>query len=376
MENYLGFSFDELSEKKAYWTAREISQQPNCWKKAVEIVKEKRAEIDDFIQQITSHKLHNIIFTGAGTSAFVGEALAAILTKENNKNCSENSNLNKLNFKDVATTDLVADPYAYLNDIPTLLVSFARSGNSPESKASIDICNQILTNVKHLIITCNIDGEMAQNADLDNSLVLYMPAETNDKSFAMTSSFSSMFLSAYLCFSPKNEADVVKSIAKSEGDFADFIDEIKQLASLDLQRVVYLGTGIMQGLAHEAALKLLELTAGKMVALHESPLGFRHGPKSIINTQTLVLILGNTDNYTKQYERDLYNEIKGDNTAAIRCLNFKQLPISQFLSCCLFVQSFAFFCSLKLLISPDNPCPTGEVNRVVQGVNIYNLQQE
>ncbi len=63
-----------------------------------------------------------IILTGAGTSAFAGRALAPILT-----------GAIKRRVDAIATTDLVADPQEYLaEDIPTLLISFARSGIAPK----------------------------------------------------------------------------------------------------------------------------------------------------------------------------------------------------------------------------------------------------
>ena len=37
----------------------------------------------------------------------------------------------------------------------------------------------------------------------------------------------------------------------------------------------------------------------------------------------------------------------------------------------LFAQTIAMMKSLSLGITPDNPCPTGEVNRVVKGVTLY-----
>ncbi|BEI77863.1 hypothetical protein Rumi2_10230 [[Ruminococcus] torques] len=37
----------------------------------------------------------------------------------------------------------------------------------------------------------------------------------------------------------------------------------------------------------------------------------------------------------------------------------------------LFAQTLAVLKSLSLDITPDNPCPTGEVNRVVKGVTLY-----
>ena len=55
-----------------------------------------------------------------------------------------------------------------------------------------------------------------------------------------------------------------------------------------VSRVVYLGSDVLKGVAQESALKVLELTAGKVVALHDSPMGFRHGPKSVTDDDTVI----------------------------------------------------------------------------------------
>ena len=109
--------------------------------------------------------------------------------------------------RDVAaygTTDIVANPRQYLApERPTLLVSFARSGNSPESVATVELADQLLPESYHLMLVCNPDSKLAQYAHRrDNVCSLVMPQGSNDQSFAMTSSFSCMMLSAALLLGP------------------------------------------------------------------------------------------------------------------------------------------------------------------------------
>lgn len=126
---YLSYQTAQLEQLNAFWTAKEIEQQPECWKKTWQSIQEKRADIQAFLNQALAAPNARIILTGAGTSAFAGRALAPIL-----------SGHIKRRVDAIATTDLVADPQEYLaEDIPTLLISFARSGNSPESVASLDV---------------------------------------------------------------------------------------------------------------------------------------------------------------------------------------------------------------------------------------------
>ena len=85
--------------------------------------------------------------------------------------------------------------------MPTLLVSFARSGNSPESMAAVALAEQGVADCHHLIFTCNAEGALyAEGKRLRKAHVVLLPEETNDRGFAMTSSFPGMMLAASLAF--------------------------------------------------------------------------------------------------------------------------------------------------------------------------------
>jgi len=198
----------------------------------------------------------------------------------------------KWNFNAIATTDIVANPLVHLKrEVPTVLVSFARSGNSPESVATVDLAKQLVDDLYQITITCAAQGKLAQQAQGDEkNLLLLQPEASNDAGFAMTSSFSSQL-----------SQDVLGRVA-----------DVQQLVELDFSRVIYLGAGPFFGLAHEAQLKILELTAGQIATMYESPVGFRHGPKSLINQDTVVLVFGSADAYTKAYDLDLVREVAGD----------------------------------------------------------------
>lgn len=60
---------------------------------------------------------------------------------------------------------------------------------------------------------------------------------------------------------------------------------------------------------------LPNLTDGRVVSIGESPLGFRHGPKTIVNGSTLVVTLLSNDAYTRQYDLDLLRELRSDGVA-------------------------------------------------------------
>ncbi|MTC58013.1 Putative tagatose-6-phosphate ketose/aldose isomerase [Providencia rustigianii] len=380
---YLSYQTAELEQLNAFWTAKEIEQQPECWEKVSAAVKARRTEIDGFLAHVLAAPESRIIMTGAGTSAFAGRALAPILTGHLKRRVDA-----------IATTDLVSDPKEYLaEDVPTLLISFARSGNSPESVAALDVAEKCLSKIYHLVLTCNSDGQLYRYCQNNvHALALLMPEESNDRSLAMTSSFSSMMMAALSIFLPDTfYCNEVKPFFKDyHQTYQQFNRTIRHDYAGKFKRVIYLGSGGLQGLAQEAALKMLELTAGKVVANYDTPLGFRHGPKSIVNKETLVVLFLSNDQYIRQYETDLLREVIHDNASAMVIgvtaspsnsfskENFIYIPKMEQCSDAallfpylMLAQAFAFHSSIALGNTPDNPSPTGEINRVVQGVTIY-----
>ena len=387
----LGLEISRLEDCSGLNTAKEIIQQPDTWRESVKNLIKNKIEIKSFIDSFLSKKEFRIILTGAGTSAFAGEVCEPYLTSLLNKRVEA-----------IATTDLVASPKSYfIKDIPTLLVSFARSGNSPESVHAVNLASQLVDDLYQIVITCNENGKLAKNTVNDEkSLLLLMPPQTNDLGFAMTSSFTTMVLNAMAVFNIDNIENFSSDVDKLSNSVNDFIENnIERVTSLvneDFERIVYLGSSTSKGIARESALKVLELTAGKVNASYDTPLGFRHGPKSVVDDETVSVIYISNDEYTRQYDLDLAKEmlahkkndkvvIVGDNIEEdilnkadyvfnVENINYTVenevlLPLQQII----FGQMLSFLKSVNLGITPDNPCPTGEVNRVVQGVILHEL---
>ena len=388
----LDYTKEDLIELGAEITTREIYQQPQVWQTAFENYKTQADEIAAFLNNIDEkYDYIKVILTGAGTSAYVGDTLLPYFRKIYDER--------KWNFNAIATTDIVANPLAYLHkEVTTILVSFARSGNSPESVAAVDLAKDIVEELYQITITCAAEGKLAQQAHGDErNLLLLQPAPSNDAGFAMTSSFTSMMLTALLVFAKTDlvtkEEKISALIALSQ-EMLDSAAAIQKMVSLDYNRVIYLGAGPFFGLAHEAQLKILELTAGQVATMYESPIGFRHGPKSLVNEETVVVVFSSTDTYTKLYDLDLVREVAGDEIARKVILltdqkenleNVEQVILSsQYLvddvyrvfPYIVYGQLFALLTALKVKNRPDTPSPTGTVNRVVQGVIIHPFDKE
>lgn len=388
----LDYTKEDLIELGAEITTREIYQQPQVWQTAFENYKAQSDEIVAFLNGIgEKHDYIKVILTGAGTSAYVGDTLLPYFRKIYDER--------KWNFNAIATTDIVANPLAYLHkEVTTILVSFARSGNSPESVAAVDLAKDIVEELYQITITCAAEGKLAQQAHGDErNLLLLQPAPSNDAGFAMTSSFTSMMLTALLVFDKADlaaKAEKVSTLIALSQEMLDSAEAIQKMVSLDYNRVIYLGAGPFFGLAHEAQLKILELTAGQVATMYESPVGFRHGPKSLVNEKTVVVVFGSTDPYTKLYDLDLVREVAGDEIARKVILlteqkedleNIEQVILSsqqladdvyRVFPYIVYGQLFALLTALKVKNRPDTPSPTGTVNRVVQGVIIHSFDKE
>ena len=384
--NYLGIGPEELELRGAINTAKEISGQPKLWENVWNLIKLQRDEIEFFLEKVFRHQGIEIILTGAGSSAFVGQAMQGAFQRNTQIPC-----------KAVATTDLVTHPENFIfPSTPTLLVSFARSGNSPESVAAVNLLNDLCDNVYHLIITCNEEGELAKIGKADNYYVLLLPKEANDQSLAMTGSFSSMLLSGILIskrFKNITQIDEQVELLCSYGKsiLNNNAGNLKNISKLNFTRAVFLGSGGLLGIAEESQLKLQELTDGQIICKHDSFLGFRHGPKAVIDKSTLLVYLFSNNPDVNKYEKDLVhsidngergigqiaisekNSIESNYSLNLEFSNQLSLLDEDLLVVCSVLpgQILGFFKSLEFGLKPDTPSVSNTITRTVQGVIIY-----
>nr|WP_255417188.1 SIS domain-containing protein [Proteiniphilum sp. X52] len=354
------------------------------WRKTYNRILDKKEEISSFLSTYYNDEV-TIIFTGAGTSSFIGNILIYMLPK-----------YNIYNIKSVPTTDITTHPSAiFQKNKKYMLVSLARSGNSPESIAAVDSANSICgDHIAHIFITCNANGKLAKKAQNKNSLSLVLPSETDDKGLAMTSSFTSMLLASILIFdiehieAKKNGIDILSEKARSM--LTDHTGKIEEIAAYEFERAVFLGSGEKKGIAEECHLKLQELTDGKVICQFDSFLGFRHGPKAVLNEKTLLVYLFSEDEKVFQYERDLVIQInqQAKPIAQVYVAQKKQqimdiefdmemipgIQIQTEYDAILYVligQMLGMLKSMIFDLDPDNPSVNGKISRVVEGVIIY-----
>jgi len=386
---FYGISKEYFAEKNCIFTSEEIAQQPKLWIDLSKMLLEKKDEISAFLNKIGGADKRRIIFTGAGSSGFIGDALAALIAKNNG-----------IRSESIHSTDIVTDPGSYLfADVPTLLVSIARSGNSPESVGAVSYARAVCKDLFEVAIVCDDTSDLFnETAKSERSMTLVMPEGSNDKGFAMTSSVSCMLLTGFALFNAEKIDDFAKDVAllaeNLSGAGLKLTEAASKWAARDFDRIAYLGCGFLKHLAHEASLKMMELTGGAVNGSYESPAGFRHGPKSVINDKTLTVHIVSNDPFTAKYDLDLLKEVmsqQGQNMIISICaenaqdaLSEENIPIAADgyivggdictgLQALVFCQMLAMFKSLSLGVNTDNPSPTGAVNRVVKGITVYEL---
>ena len=393
---FFGQDDNFFAERSCINTASEIAVQSEIWGDLAKLLLEKKQSIRAFMEGLQSKpglqvksgmRSWRIILSGAGSSAFIGEALSGFAAKSSNLKCEA-----------IHTTDIVSAPETYLfEDIPTLLISFARSGNSPESLGAVQYAREKIKNLREVAIICDGTSRLYElSAASKNNLTLVMPDGSNDKGFAMTASFTCMLLAGFALLNCEKIDEIVKDIYQLSENLAKnslYLSDLAQkYAKIPFDRAVYLASGAFKGLAHEGSLKMMELSGGEVNTSFDSATGFRHGPKSVIKDKTISLHFISSDPFSARYDVDLLNEVlreKKKNTVVAICPGdaagaddkIKIDPsgygfaadLCTGISGLVFFQMLAMYKSLELRITTDNPSPGGQVNRVVKGVTVYPL---
>jgi tagatose-6-phosphate ketose/aldose isomerase len=392
----LNLSVTEKQRQGIVHTPQEIAQQPDTWTRTWAQLYSLLPQIQSFLAQagISSQPeelLTNqptIFLIGAGTSDYIGRCLHHLLRQK--WQCE---------VIPVPSTSLLIDfQDLLLADRRYLWISFSRSGDSPEGVAVLERALSERPDIAHLIVTCNAAGAMLQRIENKrNCLGIVLAPESNDQGLAMTSSFTNMVLAGQIlahAWSPSEYETIFKAIVEAGQTFLPLAaNTAAQLASRSYSRACFVGSGALAGTALEAALKLLELTAGRVKTMTQATLALRHGPMAALDHDTLFVSFLSTQNARQKYELDLLREIEqkqlARTTLAVAGCGLQPLPelkSTQLISPSqqwtipdlyrpvldiLFGQLLGLFSSLHCGLTPDSPSPNGAISRVVQPIGIY-----
>ena len=336
-------------------THAEIFQQPALWLTTLERVRTACAAATG-----------PVLLTGAGSSAHAASTVA----------------VGWPGAMAIPTTDLLIGEPPFQEG---LLISLARSGDSPESVGVVQRMQRNNPRIRHLAITCNANGQLANASGVD---VILLDPRTNDRSLVMTSSFSNLVLGG-LCLrnADRLHAELTSVALHVETLLPQLDNQAKQLAQSSLSRVLVLACAAMQPLAREVALKITEMSAGAIIALPETYLGLRHGPMAFLRSDSLVLCFQSSDARQRRYENDLLQEIRQKQLGRVVAVAQSDSPehFDDYVPASapalpdelrtpfevVFPQLLAYHLSLSLGLNPDQPSPAGVISRVVQGVTVY-----
>jgi tagatose-6-phosphate ketose/aldose isomerase len=378
----------EKSSRGLVFTASEIAAQAELWPTTYERFASFLPTLRPFLEQFLAHPRKCAVLCGAGTSEYVGYCIEGLLRRRLGVPVSVAS-----------TTALVVNPQdVFVPGHATLLVSFARSGSSPESLGAVRIAESLGDPVYHLVLTANADGELAREAaSLKRARLLSLDPRTNDRSLAMTAAFSNLVVAGQGLAHAGSFSEYERLFARIAEAGASMLarapDALAELARADFDRAVFLGDGAHFGTAIESRLKLQEMTGGAVMCAYDTFPGLRHGPEAVINGRTLVVAFLSEDSFARRYELDLLSELRAKHigravlavadrageavSLADVCVEYDPdgklalpadyAPPVQVIA----GQLLALFRSLALGLKPDNPSEAGIIHRVVEGVKVY-----
>lgn len=361
-------SGSDSHDQRGVITLKEISQQPELWPNTLERVASSNAHsiVEDRVA----------VICGAGSSAYAASAVAATWP----------------NSISIPTTDLLTFSKRELSHLAPgfvsngVLVSLARSGESPESVGVIARIKQMFPSVVHLAITCNEHGELARLPGV-NPLIL--DPQTNDRSLVMTASFSNLLLAGMAVargdFLSRHLPGIVATVKNA---FPGLEKSAQRLASPSPSRLMVLTSAGLVPFAREASLKVLEMTAGRTTAISETFLGVRHGPMSFLRPDSLVLCVLSSAAERRRFEEDVLRELrqkKLGHLIVIRSSGSGGEFGHDFIPAMapdlpddlrgpfeiVFPQLLAYHLSLASHLDPDNPSPDGVITRVVQRFQLH-----
>ncbi len=386
----LELSEQEKLERGLEHTPREIWQQPSTWSRTYSRCAGNMKELRSFLRAAgigRGHVSPMVYLIGAGTSDYSGRAVAPLFRRQWGCDaCAVPSTTMLTEFEDF---HVAGKEY--------LWISFSRSGESPEGVALLERALHKRPEIKHIVITCNQQGRMAQLcAKSDNAFTLLLDDEVNDRGLAMTSSFTNMVLAAQ-CLAHMDDieafGETVKQMSEIGRQFLPAAAEVAAaLTTLGCTRACFVGSGALRAVADESALKVVELSGGKVTTLAETPLGLRHGPMSSVDSQTAFVAYLSSDARRRGYELDLLREMDRKRLGRVRtvlsahdandatgladfylCLNAPTdfADVHRPILDVMLGQLLGLFASMRCGLKPDQPSPDGTITRVVQPIKLY-----
>ena len=268
-------------------TYTEILSQPEAWESVLQVMGTHQA-----MPAATDYQ--QVIFTGCGSTYYLAEAAAALY-------CELTGRLARA----FPASELWLNPHlTYPSGMSTLLVAVSRSGETSET---IRACEQFREKKRGPIITLvnYPESPLASMGDVN----IHLPSG-QETSLCQTRAFSTLFLAAtwlVLHWAGQNPLPRLQALPQAaERILAQYAPLAEQLSGeLSFDRFYFLGSGSRHGLASELSLKMKEMSLSHSEPFHF--MEFRHGPKSMVTSSTLVIALRSEQN--RAYEQAVLDDI-------------------------------------------------------------------
>jgi glucosamine--fructose-6-phosphate aminotransferase (isomerizing) len=208
------------------------------------------------------------VFIGCGSSYYLAQVLAAVSNSRGQQAIA------------VPAADWLRYSANHLaNEAGAVVIGLSRSGTTTETIAAIRASRE--RGLKTVAISCEPDSTIIQAAETG----LYLRTDPRE-GVVMSISASLMLLGGLrLIGAAVTEAD----IAAAEATFAAL--DASSAITEGRSHFVFLGAGALYGVACEGALKLMEMSINPAMPFH--PMEYRHGPVSLIDKGSLVMMLYN-----------------------------------------------------------------------------------
>jgi glucosamine--fructose-6-phosphate aminotransferase (isomerizing) len=255
-------------------TYREIKGQTEAWAATLA----DGAQISKTFSTAIKQTYHETLFTGCGSTYYLALTAARLW-----------QSLCGVPARAMPASDLWLFANAWVSEVSCLLVALSRSGETTETVQAVKTY-RAMTQGQSLAITCNPASALA----LETTATL-VTKDAFETSVAQTRSFTSMLvLLQYVAGLKSNLTEYIEELrclpAHGLRLIAQYEPLMQSLASeTSLDHIVFLGSGPLYGLACEAMLKMKEMSLTWCESFHF--LEYRHGPKSTVGTNTLVVSL-------------------------------------------------------------------------------------
>ena len=280
----------------------EILSQPEFWGRCLEALQHEGSLAD--IRQ-PFHSAGEWLFVGCGSSYYIALSSAAAW-----------SEITGMRARAIPASELLLFPDLVLagsRDLAAVVIS--RSGRTSEAVRAAQLLERE-KNIRVLAVTGTPGQPLEQIA---TATLPMLPCE--EQSTVMTRSFTSMLLGLqYLAACQADDSKLLKSLSQLPGLAQQAMNglhsRVRDFAGAGrFADYVCLGQGPFYGLACETALKVTEMSVSYAQSFHT--LEFRHGPKSIVGPETLVIFLLSEQGYDAECE--VLQEVKhlGGTTLAV-----------------------------------------------------------